>query len=137
MGWMLDTNVCICLLNQRTGYRNVLARLDGLDRAEVLISSITTAELRFGVSASARPVENLVKLERFLAEFEIAGFDDAASRRYGPVRAALKTAGTPIGPLDLLIAGHALALDATVVTNNLREFSRVPGLRSEDWLVSG
>jgi tRNA(fMet)-specific endonuclease VapC len=72
--------------------------------------------------------------KRFLAIFDVAPFDDAASRRHGAVRAFLKARGTPIGPLDTLIAGHALMLNATVVTNNVGEFARVSGLTVEDWL---
>ena len=133
--YLLDTNVCICLINQRPGFDRILKRMDGLEYGEVLISSISTAELHFGVAASAQAERNSLKLERFLAVFEVAPFDDEASRRYGVVRAFLKARGTPIGPLDTLIAGHALALQATVVTNNVAEFIRVPGLNVEDWLA--
>jgi tRNA(fMet)-specific endonuclease VapC len=131
---LLDTNICIRLINQGPGFERIPQRMDGLEYGQVVISSISSAELYFGVAASARVVENMEKLTRFLAAFEIASFDAEASRRYGLVRAHLKRAGTPIGPLDTLIAGHALALDATVVTHNMDEFIRVPGLRVEDWL---
>jgi tRNA(fMet)-specific endonuclease VapC len=134
--FLLDTNVCICLINQRSGYERILKRMDGLEHGEVSISSISMAELHFGVAASTQVERNMLKLERFLAAFEVVPFDEDASRRYGLVRAFLKARGTPIGPLDTLIAGHALALNATVVTNNVDEFVRVPGLRVEDWLVS-
>jgi len=134
--FLLDTNICIFLINQRPGFEHILNRMHGLEHGEVLISSITTAELRFGVAASAQVERNLLKLERFLAAFEVAPFDDEASRRYGIVRALLKAKGTPIGPLDTLIAGHALALNAIMVTNNIDEFVRVPDLRVEDWLVA-
>jgi tRNA(fMet)-specific endonuclease VapC len=103
--------------------------MNGLEYGQVVISAITTAELRFGVEASARFETNRLKLERFLANFEIAAFHDAASRHYGELRARLMARGTPIGPLGTLIAGHALALKAAVVTHNVGEFSRVvPGL---------
>lgn len=134
--FLLDTNVCICLINQRPGFERILKRMDGLEHGEVLISSISTAELHFGVAASAQVERNMLKLERFLAAFEVAPFDDEASRRYGVVRAFLKARGMLIGPLDTLIAGHALALNATVVTNNVDEFVRVPDLRVEDWLAA-
>jgi len=133
--YLLDTNVCIALLNQQPGYEGILRRMDGQEYGQVVISAITTAELRFGVEASARVEDNRLKLERFLANFEVAAFDDQASRYYGALRAHLKSRGTPIGPLDTLIAGHALALKATVVTHNVGEFARVPGLRVEDWLA--
>ncbi len=89
----------------------------------------------FPVPRQSRGISHFwLKLERFLAIFDVAPFDDAASRRHGAVRAFLKARGTPIGPLDTLIAGHALMLNATVVTNNIGEFARVPGLTVEDWL---
>ena len=133
--YLLDTNTCIYLINQKPGHERILHRMDGLGYGQVVISAITTAELHFGVAASAQAERNQARLERFLTAFEIVPFDEAASRHYGSVRALLKRQGTPIGPLDTLIAGHALALQATVVTNNVGEFARVPGLAVEDWLV--
>ncbi len=100
------------------------------------MSAITLAELRCGIAASQRRAVNLAKLELFLAIFEIAPFDAPAATAYGSLRAQLQARGTPIGPLDTLIAAHALALGATVVTNNVREFGRVPGLKVENWLES-
>jgi len=133
--YLLDTNACIHLINQKPGYERILRRMDGLEHGQVVISSITTAELHFGVEASVQVERNRLKLERFLATFDVAPFEAAASRRYGAVRAYLKARGTPIGPLDTLIAGHALMLNATVVTNNVGEFARVPGLSVEDWMT--
>lgn len=133
--FLLDTNACIHLINQKAGYERILRRMDGLAHGQVVISSITTGELFFGVDASAQVERNRSRLERFLAAFDVIPFDEAASKRYGAVRAYLKARGTPIGPLDTLIAGHALALQATVVTNNVSEFVRVPGLNVEDWLA--
>jgi tRNA(fMet)-specific endonuclease VapC len=104
-------------------------------RATVL-SAITLAELRYGIAASRRRNLNLAKLELFLASFEVVPFDDRAALAYGPLRAYLQAQGTSIGPLDALIAAHALSLGATVVTNNVREFSRVPNLVMENWLAS-
>jgi tRNA(fMet)-specific endonuclease VapC len=132
---LLDTNACIHLINQKPGFERILRRMDGLEHGQVVISSITTGELHFGIAASAQVARNRLKLERFLAAFDVLAFDEMASRHYGPVRAFLKARGTPIGPLDTLIAGHALALKATVVTNNVGEFRRVPGLIVEDWLI--
>lgn len=133
--YLLDTNICIHLINHKPGYERILQHMDGLEHGQVVISSITASELFFGVDASAQIERNRARLERFLSAFEVAPFDLSASRRYGAVRAHLKTRGTPIGPLDTLIAGHALALLATVVTNNVEEFVRVPGLKVEDWLA--
>ena len=133
--FLLDTNTCIFLINQKPGYERILQRMDGLEYGQVVISSISAGELHYGVAASARPEQNQVKLARFLAAFEVIPFDEAASRHYGALRAHLKRLGTPIGPLDTLIAGHALALQAIVVTNNLGEFNRVPALDVVDWLA--
>jgi tRNA(fMet)-specific endonuclease VapC len=131
--FLLDTNICIFLLNQSQGHDNIIRRMDGRDRGEVGISGITVAELHFGVAASGRRADNAARLERFLAEFEVLPFDHVAARAYGRARAELRAEGTPIGPMDMLIAGHALGLSATVVTNNVAEFQRVSGLRVEDW----
>ncbi len=89
-------------------------------------------ELHFGVAKSGS-TRNLRALEKFLAPLDVLPFDEAAMRKYGKVRAHLERKGTPIGALDTLIAAHALALDVVLVTNNLREFKRVPGLRLENW----
>ena len=131
--YLLDTNICIFLLNQRQGFERVVQRLDGLERRQVGLSAITVAELEFGVAASKRQGDNFKRLERFLVDFEVLPFDRDAAKPSGPLRKALQTQGTPIGPLDFLIAAHALALKATLVTNNTGEFLRVPGLAVEDW----
>lgn len=133
--YLLDTNICIYLLNQRPGFERIVRHLDGLRRDQVGLSAITVAELEYGAAASRRQGDNFARLERFLVDFEVLAFDRRESRRYGPIRADLQARGTPIGPLDFLIAAHALALDAILVTNNTREFIRVPGLRVEDWTV--
>ena len=97
------------------------------------MSSITVAELQYGVAKSTRPELNALALAALLAPLDVLPFDDAAAAVYGAVRAELERAGAPIGSMDLLIAAHALALGRTVVTNNTREFSRVTGLNVEDW----
>jgi tRNA(fMet)-specific endonuclease VapC len=130
--YLLDTNFCIFLLNQRQGFERIVQRMDGLGRNQVGLSAITVAELEFGIAASKRHRDNFQRLERFLVEFEVLPFDRDAAKPYGALRKVLKTQGTPIVPLDFLIAAHALALNATLVTNNTGEFLRVPGLAVED-----
>ena len=133
MRYMLDTNICIYAIKHRPP--EVLAALRAHEAAGLGLSSITVAELFFGVhkSGSAR---NIAALTQFLEPLEIADFDRAAASAYGRLRATLEASGTPIVPLDTQIAAHALALDVTLVTHNTREFSRVPGLRLADWVAA-
>ena len=130
MRYMLDTNICIYAIRNRPAL--VVATLRARAGAGIGVSSITAAELYFGVvkSGSSR---NLQALQRFLAPLEIADFDLAAAMVYGRVRDKLERAGKPIGPLDTQIAAHALALGVTLVSNNTREFARVSGLSLENW----
>jgi tRNA(fMet)-specific endonuclease VapC len=134
MLFMLDANICIYLLNRRTGYENILARIDGLAYEQVVISSLTLAELRYGIAKSVKKEANRVKLEYFLYQFECLPFDVEATVRYGDVRTQLEAKGTPIGPLDTLIAAHALSVSAMLITNNVREFERVDGLTVANWI---
>jgi tRNA(fMet)-specific endonuclease VapC len=133
--FMLDTNICIYVLNRRAGHENILYRLDGLAYEQVVISAITLAELRYGIAKSAKKATNRTKLEFFLHQFECLPFDADITARYGVIRTTLEAQGKPIGPLDMLIAAHALSLSATLVTNNVREFERVDGLTIENWLT--
>lgn len=128
---LLDTDICIYAINRRNP--ECLARLRGHAAGDVGLSAVTCAELRYGVENSARAAENLPVLERFLLPLEIVAFDAEAARHYGRIRTNLKRAGTLIGGKDLLIACHALRLGVMLVTNNLGESSRVPGLRVEQW----
>ena len=130
--YMLDTSVCIELIRGRG--KKVLKRLKRCKVGEVGISAITLAELEHGVERSAKPNQNRVALGEFCAPLEIQPFDAAAANAYGRIRADLQRAGQVIGPMDLLIAAHALAEGATMVTNNEREFRRVEGLAVENWL---
>ncbi len=132
MKWMLDTDTCIALINRQP--RDLIKRLQTKAVGDVGISSITLAELRHGVAKSTRRDQNRAALDRFLLPLDIAAFDDLAADLYGTVRADLETAGTPIGPLDTLIASHAVSLNVVLVTHNVAEFRRVTGLRLEDWL---
>jgi tRNA(fMet)-specific endonuclease VapC len=129
--FLLDTNACIKVLNGSSAA--LVARLRREDPAAVLISSVTRAELLFGARNSTRVSETLKLLARFLAPLVSAPFDDRAAEHYGAIRAELASRGQPIGPNDLLIAATAKARDATLVTHNVREFSRVVGLAIEDW----
>lgn len=134
MIFMLDTNICIYLLNRRTGFEKILARIDGLAYEQVVISSLTLAELKYGIAKSVKKEANRIKLGYFLYQFECLPFDAEATSCYGDIRIQLESRGTPIGPLDTLIAAHALSLAATIVTNNAREFERVDGLAIENWI---
>lgn len=131
MRYMLDTNVCIDLMRGKAD--SAFKRMRKFDFEEAGISSITLAELHFGASKSNRPVHHESLIIAFCAPLEIASFDSAAAEIYGSIRAQLETAGKSIGPLDTLIAAHAVSLGATVITGNLREFNRVPGLSVECW----
>lgn len=130
---LLDTKTCIYIINKRSHAAVSMLR----DRAHlgIGISAVTYAELEYGVAASAARDKNHRTLDRFVTPLDILPFDDTAARHYGEVRAHLKRSGTPIGPNDMFIAAHALALGATLVTNNEREFRRVPGLSLENWLT--
>lgn len=128
--YLLDTNICIYIINRRPP--EVFRHFDGVAAGQIGISSITHAELDFGVVKSGSR-RNRVALDKFLLPLEIMPFDADAARQYGKLRTQLELAGTPIGALDTLIAAHALALGITLITNNTREFERVPKLRLEDW----
>lgn len=113
----------------------MLRRFESHEVGEIGVSSVTVAELSYGVEKSPRPEQNREALSRFLMPLEVAIFDPEAAAAYGRVRADLERIGTPIGPLDTLIAAHAVSLGITLVTNNTREFSCVPGLEVEDWTL--
>ena len=131
MKYLLDTNICIYLIKQKPAH--VLDRFRAEAVGDIGISVITVAELQYGVSKSQRPQQNQDALDKFLLPLVMVDFDDAAARLAGNIRAYLEKQGTPIGVYDVLIGSHALALDVTVVTNNIREFERIPGLRLENW----
>jgi len=132
MKFLLDTNICIALIRYQPGA--LIQRLLAEPPGEVGISAITLAELAHGAEKSARPEQNRSALAQFLLPLEVAAFDQTAAQAYGWIRAHLERTGQRIGAMDLLIAAHALGLATTLVTNNLREFQRVPELRVEDWL---
>lgn len=131
MIYMLDTNICIYAMKKRP--EKVLQRLRNELDSGVCISSITLAELEYGMKHSSNPAKNEQALLRFLVPFSVLPFGSAAASEYGEIRAYLQSQGTPIGPLDMLIAGHARAEKLILVTNNVREFERVPNLEIENW----
>ena len=129
---LLDINICIYLIKQKSP--GILQKFRQYQPGDIGVSTITVAELQFGVQNSQYKTRNAQALEQFLLPLAIADFDWAATIAYGQLRAALEQAGQPIGSLDMLIAAHALSLDVTLVTNNTREFARVPGLSLENWV---
>jgi tRNA(fMet)-specific endonuclease VapC len=131
MRYLLDTNAVVGILRGR--HQGLATRALSVPRAEVCTCTIVKAELFYGSARSARPKENRAAQEAFLRGRPCFDFDNAAADEYARLRALLETAGTPIGTMDLLIAAIALANDLVLVTHNTREFSRVPGLRVEDW----
>ena len=131
MPYLLDTNICVYIIRGRR--REVVERFQQSALSDLLISSVTTAELYFGIEKSERREHNLEVLEAFLLPITVQPFEGGAPKVYGKLRATLERQGTPIGPLDTLIAAHALSLGATLVTNNTREFERVPELSVENW----
>lgn len=131
MRFLLDTNICIYMIKKKPP--QVLQKLIDHPAGEIAISSITLAELQYGVEKSQYPARNRQALEQFLIPLTVADFDERAAAAYGKVRSLLETRGTLIGSLDMLIAAHAIALNLVLVTNNIKEFSRVPQLNLANW----
>jgi tRNA(fMet)-specific endonuclease VapC len=131
LAYMLDTNICIYVMRN---YPPALRPRFNALADQLCVSSITLGELSYGAEKSARPNENLAKIDRFLARLEVLPFGAKAAQHYGQVRAELERAGTPCGIHDMQIGGHARSEGLIVVTNNMREFTRMPGVRAEDWL---
>ena len=129
--FMLDTDICIYTIKNRpAGLRERF----NAETAHMCVSAVTAMELFFGAEKSARPVDDLAIVESFLARLPVLPFNDLAAGQAGEIRASLERKGTPIGAYDIMIAGHARSLGLTVVTNNLREFGRIDGLRAETWV---
>ncbi|MBQ9438672.1 MAG: type II toxin-antitoxin system VapC family toxin [Lachnospiraceae bacterium] len=131
MRYMLDTNICIYAIKHKP--EKVFQKLRSVEPSEVCVSSVTYAELAHGVEKSSVVEKNRLALCMLLANIEILEFDVKAADCYGKIRAELEKKGTPIGPLDMMIAGHAMSLGYTIVTNNVKEFSRVDNLKIENW----
>lgn len=129
--YLLDTNICIFTIkNKPQSVREAFNRHHG----QLCISSVTLMELICGAEKSSSPESNLAIVEGFAARLEVLPYDVNAAAHTGQLRAELAKAGKPIGPYDQMIAGHARSLGLILVSNNLREFERVPGLRLEDWV---
>ncbi len=131
MKYILDTNICIYIIKKKP--IQVFDKFKDLPLGSVGISSITLAELAFGAKKSAQSEKNQIALNQFLIPLDIVEFDTNAAIEYGKIRAELERVGTPIGPLDMLIASHVKSLELTIVTNNEKEFKRVSGLKVENW----
>lgn len=132
MRYMLDTNICIYLIKRKPP--QVIDRLLSLKISNVCLSSITLAELEYGVEKSQRVDQNRLALIEFLAPLDILPFDDSGAQNYGALRHQLERAGKPMGPMDMLIASHALSQHLTLVTNNAAEFRHAKGLPVENWV---
>jgi tRNA(fMet)-specific endonuclease VapC len=131
MRLLLDTDICIHVIREQP--ESIVERFSKYAVGDIGISTITLAELEYGISKSGRPAKNKEALDLFTTPLVVADFDRAATVAYGKLRAALEKKGQMIGGMDLLIAAHAVSLNVPVVTHNVREFTRVPGLRVETW----
>lgn len=131
MEYLLDTNICIYIIKKKPEI--VLEKFKTFHLGIIGISTITLAELQYGIRKSSNPDKNLMALNQFLIPLEIIDFDYKATIEYGLIRTELEKKGTPIGPLDTLIGAHALSLGLTIVTNNKKEFERIEGLKIENW----
>ena len=130
--FLLDTNILIAMSKQRLGLAD---RLDGIPADAILLSSVVVAEIEYGIAKSGRRQHNRRVFDSLLSGFRVLPCDAAAARLYGPIRAQLEKRGRLIGPYDLMIAAHAQSLDAVLVTDNTKEFDRVAGLKTENWLT--
>ena len=131
MRYMLDTNICIYIIKNKP--KKVIMELKRHKPSEICVSAITYAELTHGVEKSMAVEKNRLALALLFSNIEVLDFDTKAAIHYGKIRAYLEKQGTPIGPLDMMIASHAMSLGYTVVTNNIKEFERVPDLKLENW----
>ncbi len=132
MKYLIDTNICIYIMNERpTG---VIKKFKQFEVGDVGISTITVSELQYGVAKSSHRTKNHQRLEQFMAPLEILAYDEMAAEAYGDIRLHLEKYGQPIGPLDVLIAAHALSQNLILVTNNDKEFKRIKNLQVENWI---
>jgi len=131
MKYLIDTNICIYIINKRPAA--VIKKFKQFELGEIGISTITVSELQYGVAKSTYRKKNEIRLEEFLAPLEILTYDQTAARVYGDIRFQLEKRGRPIGPLDLLIAAHAISQNLVLITNNDKEFKRIKKLKIENW----
>ena len=131
MKYMMDTNICIYAIKNKP--ESVIRKILSQNPEDLCISVVTYAELMHGVEKSQAVEKNRIAMSLFLSAITVLDFEGEAAEAYGQIRAELERKGTPIDPMDLLIAGHARSQGLILVTNNTREFARVTGLRIEDW----
>ena len=129
--YMLDTNICIYLINNK--HPELAQKIANVPSDNIYISTITQAELEYGVSKSKNPVKNALALAKFLSVIRVIDFNTEAAQAYGDIRADLEQKGKLIGLMDMLIAGHAKSKGFIIITNNIREFERVERLNLENW----
>jgi len=132
MTYLLDTNTCIYFLNKSS--ERIVSQFKKFSPSEILLPSITVAELFYGAEKSKAKKRNQAIIKDFVSVFEIVSFDEKCCEIYGNIRAVLEKSGVPIGPMDLLIASISLANNCILVTNNVKEFSRIKRLKTENWL---
>jgi len=133
MMFLIDTNICIYIMNNHPP--EVVQKFRDIGVGNICISSITVSELQYGACKSKQIKKNLKRLEEFLSPFEIVSYDENASKYYGQIRSNLEKQGNVTGPLDMLIAAHALSENLTLITNNEKEFKRVRSLEVENWIT--
>lgn len=129
--WMLDTNICIYVLRHRSAD---LAERFARAQGRICVSSIVLSELYFGAQKSRWQERSVALLDEFVAQLAVIDYAAEAARHYAEIRLALEQRGSLAGPNDMLIAAHARSLGLTLVTNNRREFDRMPGLKVENWV---
>ena len=129
--YLLDTNICIFAINKRPA--NVLETIKKKSKSGIYISSLTVAELEYGVENSNYIEDNRIALLKFLSIFNVLNFDDMDAAPYGKLKTKLKKTGQIIGPIDMLLAAQAISKELIFVTNNVDEFKRIDGLKIEDW----
>jgi tRNA(fMet)-specific endonuclease VapC len=129
--YLLDTNICVFAIKKKR--TKVLDVIKEKSKNSIFISSLTMAELEYGVENSSQIENNRISLLKFISIFNILNFDDSDAIHYGKLKAKLKKEGKMIGPIDMLLAGQALSKNLIFITNNMKEFERVEGLKIEDW----
>ena len=133
MNYLLDTNICIYTINKKPN--SVVGKIVSMQPEEIVVSTVTIAELEYGIERSLHPDRNRAALLEFLIPFTILDFDQVAALYYGRIRNSLESKGMPIGPMDLLLAAQARSRNLILVTNNENEFQRIDDLRVENWVT--